>query len=192
MARRSFSRFRISIRTKLLLVASTLLIIPWIGTQYIQEMESYLREQQEEVLLTRTQMVASVMQSRPDLFNTRTVAPLPTQRIYHVFIRPMRTRIQLDGYIDDWAPYEERMQLFDANNAIKGSESSSLSYQHQLGTYGKHLYVLFKIEDDKVLYRQPRSRFLHKSDHLIIVVYCILMPACRMGDVMQDFIDLHL
>ena len=170
MARRPFSRFRISIRVKLMLVASTLLIIPWIGTVYIQEMESYLRKQQEDVLLTRTQMVASVMQSRPDLFNTQTVAPLPTQRIYHIFVRPLRSRIQLDGYLDDWAPYEERMQLFDASNAFKGSESNSLSYQLQLGTYGKHLYVVFRIEDDKIVYRRPNSRFLHKSDHLSIAM----------------------
>ena len=170
MARRPFPRFRISIRIKLLLVASTLLIIPWIGTLYIQEMESYLRKQQEDVLLTRTQMVASVMQSRPDLFNTKTVAPLPTQRVYHIFVRPLRARIQLDGYLDDWAPYQERMQLFDADNAIKGSESSTLSYQHQLGTHGNYLYVLFKVEDDKIIYRQPNSLHLHKSDHLIIAI----------------------
>lgn len=170
MARRPFPRFRISIRVKIMLVASTLLIIPWVGTIYIQEMESYLRKQQEDVLLTRTQMVASVMQSRPDLFNTQTVAPQPTQRIYHIFVRPLRSRIQLDGYLDDWAPYEERMQLFDASNAFKGSESNSLSYQLQLGTYGKHLYVVFRIEDDKVIYRRPNSRFLHRSDHLSIAM----------------------
>lgn len=170
MAKRPFPRFRISIRIKLLLVASTLLIIPWIGTLYIQEMESYLRKQQEDVLLTRTQMVAAVMQSRPDLFNTQTVTPLPTQRIYHIFVRPLRASIQLDGYLDDWAPYEERMQLFDTNNAIKGSESSTLSYYHQLGTYGKYMYVLFKIEDDKIVYRQPNSLLLNKSDHLIIAI----------------------
>jgi len=170
MARQPFTRFRISIRIKLMLVASTLLIIPWIGTVYIQEMESYLRKQQEEVLLTRTQMVASVMQSRPDLFNTQTVTPQPTQRIYHIFVRPLRSRIQLDGYLDDWLPYAERMQLFDAKNAFKGSESNSLSYQLQLGTYGKHLYVVFKVDDDKIIYRRPNSRYLHRSDHLSIVM----------------------
>ncbi len=170
MARRSFSRFCISIRIKLMLVASTLLIIPWIGSIYIQEMESYLRKQQEEVLLTRTQMVAAVMQGRPDLFNTQTVAPLPIQRIYHIFVRPLHSRIQLDGYLDDWLPYENRMQLFDAKNAFKGSESSSLSYQLQLGTYGKHLYVVFKVDDDKIIYRRPNSPYLHRSDHLKIVL----------------------
>jgi len=170
MAKRKLTRLRISIRLKLFLVASTLLIIPWIGTQYIQEMESYLRSQQEDALLTRTQMVAAVMQTRPTLFNTQTVAPLPTTRIQHVFVRPLQTRIQLDGYLDDWHQYQERMQLFNANNALKGSEASSLSYRHQLGSYGKYLYVVFEISDDNIIYRKPNHRTLHKSDHLRIVL----------------------
>ena len=119
MATTLLPRLRISIRFKLLLVASSLLIIPWIGTQYIQEMESYLRQQQEQALLTRTQMVATVMQGRPDLFQTKTVVPLPT-RAHHIFVRPLHSQIVLDGYLDDWAPYRERMQLFNLNHAIKG------------------------------------------------------------------------
>ena len=167
---RKSKRLRISIRFKLLLVASSLLIIPWIGTQYIQEMESYLRGQQEDALLTRTQMVAAVMQTRPALFHTQTVAPLPTTRIQHVFIRPLHSRIQLDGYLDDWRPYQERMQQFNANNALKGSETSSLSFRHQLGTYGKYLYVVFDITDDNIIYRKPNGRLLHRNDHLKIVL----------------------
>lgn len=163
-------RVRISIRIKLLLVASSLLIIPWIGTKYIQEMEAYLRTQQEESLLTRTQMVAAVMQGRPDLFQTRTVAPLPTKGIQHVFVRPLQSTIVLDGYLDDWAPYEERMQQFTVNNAIKGSETSSLAFEHQLGTLNNYIYVVFRVKDDKLVYRQPNSLALDKSDHIIIAL----------------------
>lgn len=170
MARLLFPRLRISIRFKLLLVASSLLIIPWIGTQYLQEMESYLRSQQEEALLTRTQMVAAVMQGRPDLFQTKTVAPLPTRRVQHIFVRPLHSQISLDGYLDDWAPYRERLQLFNLNHAIKGSETTSLSFEHQLGTYNKHMYVVFQVIDDRIVYRNPNSLLLDKNDHLIIAL----------------------
>lgn len=170
MALRRLPRFKISIRIKLLLVASSLLIIPWIGTQYIQEMEAYLRSQQEEALLTRTQMVASVMQGRPDLFETKTVAPLPTERIQHIFVRPLHSQLVLDGYLDDWAPYRERMQVFNLNHAIKGSELGSIAFEHQLGTHGKYLYVVFKIDDERIIYRNPNSLKLNESDHLIIAM----------------------
>jgi len=170
MSTRRLPRFKISIRIKLLLVASSLLIIPWIGTQYIQEMEAYLRTQQEEALLTRTQMVASVMQGRPDLFETKTVAPLPTEHIQHIFVRPLHSQIVLDGYLDDWAPYRERMQVFNLDHAIKGSELGSVTFEHQLGTYGKYLYVVFKVDDDRIIYRNPKTLKLTESDHLIIAM----------------------
>ncbi len=170
MPKQPSPRFRFSVRLKLLLVASSLLIIPWIGAQYIQEMESYLRQQQEESLLTRTQMVAAVMQGRPDLFQTKTVAPLPTRRVQHIFVRPLHSRIVLDGYLDDWAPYQERMQSFDINNAIKGSETTSLVFRHQLGTYHKYMYVVFSVDDDRIVYRKPNSLSLDHSDHLVIAL----------------------
>ncbi len=164
------SGFRISIKLKLLLVSLTLFIIPWIGTRYIQEMETYLRQQQEDALLTRTQMVASVLQGRPDLFYTQTINPFPTQGIQHIFIRPLHSPIHLDGYLDDWSPDNERMQLFDYNDAIKGSETASISFQHQLGTHGGHLYVMFKVKDDRIIYRRPNSLRLDRSDHLLIAM----------------------
>ena len=168
MSSRSFSGFRLSLRVKLLLVALCLLIIPWIGTRYVQEIESYLRTQLEDALLTRTQMVATVMQSRPELFQTQTAAPLPTQGIQHIFVRPLRSPIQLDGYFDDWLPYQDRAQTFQLRSAIKGSEQSALAFKHRLGNYRKYLYATFEVQDNHVIYRKPNAPELDKNDHLII------------------------
>jgi len=170
MQKKYSPRLRISIRLKLLLVSLTLFIIPWLGARYIQEMETYLRQQQEDALLTRTQMVASVLQGKPDLFTTQTSAPLPTLGVQHIFIRPLHSPIHLDGYLDDWLPYSDRMQTFDSSSAIKGSETASLKFSYQLGTYGRHLYVVFQVKDDKIIYREPNSLRLDQSDHLIIAM----------------------
>ena len=51
-------RFAISIRSKILLVSLTLLVIPGMGYQYIIEMEAHLRTGQEESLLDRARIVA--------------------------------------------------------------------------------------------------------------------------------------
>lgn len=163
-------RLRFSVRFKLLLVAASLLIIPLIGTKYIREMEDVLRQQQEEALLTRVQMVAAVFQGRPDLFKTQSSDPLPTRGIQHVLIRPLHTPIQLDGYLDDWALYQDRMQLYTINQAVKGSESASLSFNHQLGSYGRYVYAVFQVRDDHIVYRAPNSLRIDQSDHLLIVM----------------------
>ena len=163
-------RLRFSIRFKLLLVAASLLIIPIIGSKYIREMEDYLRQQQEAALLTRTQMVAAVFQGRPDLFKTQSSDAFPTRGVQHVLIRPLHSPIQLDGYLDDWAIYRDRMQLYSLEHAVKGSEPGSLSFYHQLGSYGKYVYAVFQIKDDHIVYRAPSSLRVDQADHLLIVM----------------------
>lgn len=170
MSRYASPRLRFSIRFKLLLVAFSLLIIPVIGTKYIREMEDYLRQQQENALLTRTQMVAAVFQGKPDLFKTQSSDAYPTRGVQQVLIRPLHSPIQLDGYLDDWAPYRDRMQLYTADNAVKGSEPASLSFYHQLGFYGKYVYAVFQVKDDHIVYRAPNSLRIDNADHLLIVM----------------------
>jgi len=163
-------RLRFSIRFKLLLVASSLLIIPLIGTNYIREMEDYLRKQQEDALLTRTQMVAAVFQGKPDLFKTQGSDAFPTRGVQHVLIRSLHTPIQLDGYLDDWAIYRDRMQFYGLDHAIKGSEPGSLSFYHQLGSYQHYVYAAFQVKDDRIVYRAPNSMRIDQADHLLIVM----------------------
>lgn len=163
-------RLRFSIRFKLLLVAASLLIIPLIGTKYIREMENYLRQQQEEALLTRTQMVAAVFQGRPDLFKTQSSDAFPTRGVQHVLIRPLHTPILLDGYLDDWAIYRDRMQHYALEHAVKGSEPGSLSFDHQLGSYGHYVYAVFQVKDDHIVYRAPNSLRVDQADYLLIVM----------------------
>lgn len=163
-------RLRFSIRFKLLLVAASLLIIPILGTKYIREMEDYLRQQQEDALLTRTQMVAAVFQGKPDQFKTQSSDAFPTRGVQHVLIRSLQSPIQLDGYLDDWAIYRDRMQLYSLEHAIKGSEPGSLSFYHQLGSYGKYVYAIFQVKDDHIVYRAPNSLRIDQADHLLIVM----------------------
>lgn len=161
---------RLSIRSKLLLVSTSLLIIPWIGTRYVQEMEDYLREQQEEILLTRTQTVASILQGRPDLFTIQTSTPLPTRDVQHLFVRPLRNAPQLDGYLDDWSAYADRTQRFDQSHALHATETAAATFDLQVGSYQKFLYVALKVYDKHIVYRQPGSTRYERGDHVVIAL----------------------
>lgn len=164
------TRLRLSIRTKLLLVSTTLLIIPWVGTQYIQEMEDYLRQQQEEALLTRTQTVASVLQSKSELFAIQTASPLPTRSVQHLYVRPLNNAVQLDGYLDEWQQYADRTHYFDQAHALIGSESISQSFSLQVGGDQKYLYVAIKVKDQHIVYHRPGSHNREDADQLIIAL----------------------
>jgi len=56
-----------SIRLKLLLLGLATLVLPWAGCRYAREMESALREGEQNSLLSVAQTIASSLQGRVDL-----------------------------------------------------------------------------------------------------------------------------
>ena len=153
-------RFRFSIRKKLLLASLSLLVVPWLGYQYIQALEGYLRQAQQERLLDRVSLLASLMHDRPDLFH---VQPGPATAIdAHIYVRPLQSPIQLDGYEDDWDPYVDRRQLLGEDHG------NDLSVYYRAGVLNDYLYLLFEVRDDHVIYRRPNSLHLDKNDYLSI------------------------
>src|SRR6187399_2535197 len=59
------SPFRL--RTKLLLLALTTLALPWAGCQYAREMETVLRESEQQSLLAVTTTIAGSLKGRQEL-----------------------------------------------------------------------------------------------------------------------------
>ena len=165
--------FSLSIRGKLLLISAVLLVVPWVGVQYIQDMENFLRANQENNLLGRAQVVAAVLQGQEAVFKSRTTQPdeekttLVNNKVTqssHLYVRPLKSAIQLDGYMDDWVNYKNRAQ-----NVIS-DRPASVQYTSYTGTFGKYLYVMFQVKDDVVVYRKANDLSLAKSDHLRIVL----------------------
>ena len=62
-------RHLISIRLKLVLLTSFLLVIPFLGCRYILEMEQYLSQGQEQTVLGTARALATALSERPELFN---------------------------------------------------------------------------------------------------------------------------
>ena len=58
----------LGIRSKLLLVLTVFLAIPWLGYAYVQELERFLRDAQERTLAGTAQAVATALHDRPTLF----------------------------------------------------------------------------------------------------------------------------
>ena len=155
-------RIRISIRSKLLLASLSLLVVPWLGYHYIQGLESWLRSAQEQRLLDRVAVVASVMDGQKTLFK-QSVAVAPVVKAgAHIYVRPLRSAIQLDGYADDWMVYQDRERLLgDAND-------EDFRVRYRLGVWKEFLYLFLQISDDQVIYRRPDSLYPGRSDHLRI------------------------
>ncbi len=62
-------RLALGIRAQLLLVLTVFLAIPWLGYEYVRELERFLRDAQEKTLAGTAQAVATALHDRPRLFD---------------------------------------------------------------------------------------------------------------------------
>src|SRR5271157_4759403 len=72
-------RIALGIRAQLLLVLTVFLAIPWLGYEYVRELERFLRDAQERTLAGTAQAVATALHDRPRLFEA-SAAPLESLR----------------------------------------------------------------------------------------------------------------
>jgi len=63
-------RVALSIRAQLLLVLTVFLALPWLGVEYVRELERVLRDAQERTLAGTAQAVATALHNRTRLFAT--------------------------------------------------------------------------------------------------------------------------
>ncbi len=146
------------LRTKLFVVSLTLLAVPWAAYRYVGEMERFLRENQEQTLLATAQTVAALLRDRPALFERHSarLAGVAEQHIHPV--RTTEAAPIVDGYPEEWRGRLDLARRFEAG---------SVAVDHLSVLHGEHLYLLFSVTDDRLVYRDP-TRAEPDGDHLIL------------------------
>jgi len=161
---------KLSIRYKLLLVLLTLLLIPWMGYQYVREMKAFVLQGQEDALLTTASAVATVLHDRPELFSAETGGPDLVSEASDLQARQLPGPVRIDGELNDWEAILDQLVQYPLQEADAAApdETPQLSFRHLLGSWGSYVYALFLVRDDEIIYRDSRVRSLNKSDHLRI------------------------
>lgn len=160
------SRYAFSLRFKLVLVSLILLLIPWIGYRYLLAVEQYLRQGREAVLLERARATAAMLADQAQTFISSGAAAPGAE---HVFVRPLRTPIHLDGYDEDWVPYRDSARDYAAGHVLftRGAyRPVSLSFNLNLGSNSAYVYALFRVRDDKIVYRDASGGSYDASDYV--------------------------
>lgn len=161
------------LRSKLLLITLSLLAIPWVGYEYVREMERFLRTGMESTLKDQARAIATVLHDRRELFRQSGNIALNLAAEKTLYARKLQKPVQLDGYIDDWDNIISHAQRYAGEHVMQSNNTyneDSLQFRHIMGIYGRYLYVLFIIQDDNVVYRPANSLRLDKSDHLQIAM----------------------
>ncbi|MEO2268086.1 proteobacterial dedicated sortase system histidine kinase [Pseudoalteromonas sp. YIC-656] len=167
------SRFGLGLRSKVILLSCFLFVLPWLGYEYVWEMEKYLREGQEKTLVGTTRALATALHERPALFENASEFTDKVEKGRDLYAYNINNAIRLDGELGDWQPYESLMwqyhgaylQTPDDKHALE-----DLSFKHMVGKYGQHLYAVFAVKDDVLRLRPKNALSVDRNDHLKIAI----------------------
>lgn len=144
-----------TIRKKLLLVSLAVLAIPWMGLEYVREIERYLRDSLETSLTDFARAMAVPLQEQPELF------PLQTDSGESViYVHTIEHPVLLDGYLEDWQSYID----WSSSWSEKG-----LSYRLLMSRHEQYFYLLLQVNDHKIVYQHPEQPDAINNDHVELV-----------------------
>ena len=160
-----------TLRVKLALVSVLLLAIPLIGFWYASQMKDYFLFAQEQALSLTAQAVSTILNERPDLFESNILESFDEQKEIHAEL--ISSQIELDGFTDDWQDLLAQAKYYGFDNVLENYgiyNDDTLNFKHIIGKRDKFYYALFMVNDDSVIFRDKAYGGLNKSDHLQIAV----------------------
>ncbi|WP_299013077.1 proteobacterial dedicated sortase system histidine kinase [uncultured Photobacterium sp.] len=167
------SKLPIGLRTKVILISSFLLLLPWLGYKYILEMEKLLRQGQEQTLIGTTRAVATALNERPKLFSDQASFLQSVKKGHDLYAYELQTPITLDGQLSDWTDYDDKMVHY-GRDYVQFSRlpysNTSISFRHIVGKYDGYLYAAFEVSDSAPIMRRKDSVRVDRNDHLTIAM----------------------
>ncbi|ALG67518.1 proteobacterial dedicated sortase system histidine kinase [Beggiatoa leptomitoformis] len=163
----------LSIRSKVLLLSLTLLSVPYVGYEYVREMEIYLRENLETSLKDSAKAIASILNNKSDLFNRSLLDTVQADPFTKLPDYPLRNAIQLDGNIEDWRDIIDNVKDYGEEHLLYNNGTytpNSSRFQFVMSKSKTHLFALFIVQDDKVIYRPSSGLNVEQGDHIEIIL----------------------
>ncbi len=167
-------KLRFGLRSKLLLLSTFLITIPWFGYQYVWEMEKYLRFGQEQTILGTARALATALHERPNLFNNQASFLPSVEKGKDLYGYQLSQPINLDGRHQDWPNFINKAHFYGADNLLSTKKKLSLinglslNYTASIGKYDKYLYFFISVVDDQLIYRHNNGISLSQNDHLAL------------------------
>lgn len=147
------------LRKQLLLASLFTLSFPWVGCQYIQELETALQEGQDRALLATTNAVKATLESNSELLDeleTFDHSATLTGVYFHTFTQPLT----LDGYNEEWLSAYHPPQTFSDRTGNNAAEVYAAKFSDKL-------QVFLKVPSDEIHYYIP-SQAPDKADHITL------------------------
>jgi two-component system sensor histidine kinase ChvG len=163
------TKWRIGLRIQLLFFSSFLFTIPYLGYQYVWELETYLRIGQEQTMVGTARAVATALHERPKLFDQQSSFINDVRPGTDLYAHSIDFPIQLDGDVSDWDEYQTFKLHYAEQNLIEIQQTyrpQSLTFKHMIGRYDRFLYAVFEVSDDNLVFRARNSLRIDRNDYL--------------------------
>ncbi len=127
------------IRSQLLVVGLSMLVLPWAGCQYARELETTLRASQEQSLLASAGTIANALSAQPErvFADPADWAPFDSRK-GDIYVFPLARLPLLDGYRADWDVAPGPLAVPTANGP---------PLRLQVGVTDRYLYLYAEVDD---------------------------------------------
>src|SRR5688500_2600111 len=172
----NYSKAWLGLRSKLVLFSSFLLVLPWMGYQYILEMEHYLNRAQEQVVLSTAQALAIALGERTELFHSSLSQENSGSSLY---VYPVAHNLSVtDATLADWREYQQYEQRYAEGSSspnpaneltsfrTQGSMGDPLAFTLLIGESGSSIFMYVRVQDTFPVFRAQGQREVHRSDAL--------------------------
>jgi proteobacterial dedicated sortase system histidine kinase len=150
------------LRKQLLLVSLITLTLPWVGCQYIREVESTMRQGHTDALGATAKAVAARLGS--DALTSSELNRLnPPPGSVPLFAHTRASPPLIDGYGEDWQQHSLQT-LRDSQGQLRTRIAAAYVPQ----AADKRLYLYLRVTDDSLQYFKPTQQSPGESDHLLI------------------------
>src|SRR6056300_1228526 len=123
-------------------MSAFLLVIPWLGYQYILEMEEYLRRGQEQTVLGTAQALATALNERPELFDEGSYEP--ARRTEDLYVYPIFSALSSNsGSLYAYFKVRDDVIVYRSRDSLRVNRSDFLriSMLSREGNEVKHYIV---------------------------------------------------
>jgi dedicated sortase system histidine kinase len=138
------------LRTKLLLLALTTLALPWAGCQYAREMETVLRESEQQSLLAVTTTIAGSLKGRRELLFRADSLPADGNSPRDITPVVLSGAPLIDGRADEWDT--------DARNLVRVAGPGGDGLRLLAATHERWLYLALLVRDDRWIFDAAELR----------------------------------
>ena len=145
--------------TKLALMGLALLVVPWFSYLQLVEMERLLIQGQSQAQLLTAEGISTLFNGREDLFND---LPVALEDFEPLYAQPLENTIRLDGSADDWGQTDDRDYLQFGSS----SGDQDADFTLMLGERSDYLYAHMRVQDNRLVYRDPDYLRLDNADHI--------------------------